>query len=198
MPPKAKYTRDEITAVALKMVADRGTDALTARELGAALGTSSRPIFTAFRNMEEVMAEVEKAAFVFFADYVRSKADDSVPAFKQVGLAMISFAQEQPRLYRLLFMTQKPEVQTFEEVFDNLGEFAPLCVETIQFVYELNYDNAMLLFRQVWIYTYGIGSLIATGMCSFKPNEIQSMLTNMFQAMLTLIKSGKAEKIPIC
>ena len=47
MPPKAKYTREEIVQIALDLVAARGIDALNARNLAAALGTSTRPVFTA-------------------------------------------------------------------------------------------------------------------------------------------------------
>ena len=54
MPPKPKFTREEIAAAALEIVKESGVDALTARNLGDRLGTSSRPIFTAFKNMSEV------------------------------------------------------------------------------------------------------------------------------------------------
>ncbi|MDY5987040.1 MAG: helix-turn-helix domain-containing protein, partial [Lachnoclostridium sp.] len=62
MPPKPKFTRDEIVAAALDMVSERGMEALTARDLGQRLGSSARPIFTVFENMEEVQKEVRKAA----------------------------------------------------------------------------------------------------------------------------------------
>ena len=39
MPPKAKFTREQITAAALEIVSAKGAQALTAKELGAALGT---------------------------------------------------------------------------------------------------------------------------------------------------------------
>ena len=192
MPPKARFTREEIIEAALKIAAEKGIKALTARELGAALKSSTRPIFTAFANMEELLCEVRKAAVARFSEYAR-KAEKYTPTFKQVGLQMIMFAYEQPELYRLLFMSEKPEVQTFDDVFDNLGEVAPLCVEVIQKDYEMSYDNAMLLFRQIWIYTYGVGALIATGMCRFTMEEIQDMLSREFVAMLMLIKSGRVE-----
>ena len=192
MPPKAKFTREEIIETALQLAAEKGISALTARELGAALGTSSRPIFTAFQNMEEVLREVRKAAVARFSEYAK-KAEQFTPVFKQVGLQMIMFACEQPKLYRLLFMSEKPEAQSFDDVYANLGEIAPLCVEVIQRDYELSFDNAMLLFKQIWIYTYGVGALIATGMCGFTMDEIQDMLSREFVAMLMLIKSGKAE-----
>ena len=54
MPPKPKYTKEEVVKVALDMVREQGVDSLTARDLGAKLGTSSRPIFTAFENMEDL------------------------------------------------------------------------------------------------------------------------------------------------
>lgn len=192
MPPKAKFTREEIIEAALDLAAEKGIRALTARELGAALGTSSRPIFTVFENMEEVLREVRKAALFRFNEYAK-KAEQFTPVFKQVGLQMIMFACEQPKLYRLLFMSEKLEAQTFDDVYNNLGEVAPLCLEVIQHDYALSYESAMLLFKQIWIYTYGVGALIATGMCHFSAEEIQDMLSREFVAMLMLIKSGKAE-----
>ncbi len=192
MPPKAKFTREEIIETALELAADKGIRALTARELGAALGCSTRPIFTAFENMEEVLCEVRKAAVARFSEYAK-KAEQFTPVFKQVGLQMIMFASEHPKLYRLIFMSEKPESQTFDDVFDNLGEIAPLCVEVIRRDYELSYDLAMMLFKQTWIYTYGVGALIATGMCRFSVEEIQDMLSREFVAMLMLVKSGRAE-----
>lgn len=193
MPPKAKFTREEIIEVALALAADKGIRALTARELGAALGSSTRPIFTAFHNMEEVLLEVRKAALAKFEVYAR-RAMDFTPVYKELGVQMISFATEQPKLYRLLFMTEKPKAQNFDDVFANLGDMATLSVEVIQRDYELSYENAKLMFKHNWIHTYAIGALIATGVCKFSPNEIQDMLSREFVAMLMLIKSGRAER----
>ena len=192
MPPKAKFTREEIVEKALDIAAEKGLKSLTARELGSALGTSSRPIFTAFQNMEEVLSEVRKAALDKFEVYAR-KAMNFSPVYKELGVQMILFATEQPKLYRLLFMTEKPEAQNFDDVFANLGDMATLSVEVIQRDYELSYENAKLLFKHNWIHTYAIGALIATSVCKFSEKEIQDMLSREFVAMLMLIKSGKAE-----
>ena len=53
MPPKPKFTKEEIVQTALEIVSQKGVRALTANELGAALGTSARPIFTVFDSMKE-------------------------------------------------------------------------------------------------------------------------------------------------
>ena len=51
MPPKPKFTREEIVAAALSLLREQGESALTAREIGKRLGTSSSPIFTTFMDM---------------------------------------------------------------------------------------------------------------------------------------------------
>ncbi len=191
MPPKPKFTREEIIDAALAIAADKGIKALTSRELGAALGSSARPIFTVFSNMDEVRAEVRRAALARFGEYAK-KAEVFTPVFKQVGLQMIMFAAEQPKLYRLLYMSEKPEGHTFVDVFDNLGEVAVQCLEVIQHDYDMSRDEAMMLFQHTWIYTYGVGALIASGMCRFTQDEVQDMLSREFVAVLTLIKSGRA------
>lgn len=190
MPPKPKFTREEIIDAALKIAADRGLKALTSRELGAALGSSARPIFTVFQSMDEVHSEVRKAAMARFESYT-SKAKNGTPIFKQVGLQMILFAKEQPKLFRLLFMSENTQAMSFDDLFATLGDTAVLSIGILQSEYSLSYDDAMQLFRSIWIYTFGLGSLIATGTCRFADSEIQDMLSREFNAMLMLIKSGK-------
>lgn len=191
MPPKPKFTKEEVIAAALDIVAVKGIEGLTSRELGAALGSSARPIFTVFKNMDELYAEVRKAAMKRFDDYAK-KAENFTPVFKQVGLQMILFAEEQPKLFRLLFMSENAEISSFEDVFSILGNTAVMCIDALCRDYGLDRENAMLLFMHSWIYTYGVGVLIASKVCSFTEKEVSDMLSQEFVGMLTLIRSGKA------
>ena len=193
MPPKPKFTKEEIVAAALALVSEKGMEALTARELGLRLGSSARPIFTVFQSMEEVQRQVRKAAMEHFNSFTE-KAMNFSPAFKQFGMQMILFAKEEPRLFRLLFMTENDRARSFEDVLAELGGTALLCIRLIERDYGLTEQEAMELFRHVWIHTYGIGALCATGMCSFSEEEINGMLGHAFLAMMLLIKSGKLQE----
>lgn len=189
MPPKPKFTREEIAAAALRVISMNGINSLTAQALGKELGSSSRPIFTVFKNMEEVRQEVRVAALQHFERFA-VKAVHYTPAFKQFGMQMILFALEEPNLYQLLFMEGDGQTHSFKEVFANLGEPAGVCIGILQKEYGLSENEAMVLFRHVWIYTYGVGSLCATGMCRFTEEEINDLLGQDFMAMLIRIKSG--------
>ena len=67
MPRKFMFTREQIIAAAVELTRKDGLTALTARALGARLGSS----FGLFENMEEVRQEVMKEANEFYQSYIR-------------------------------------------------------------------------------------------------------------------------------
>ena len=190
MPPKPKFTREEIIAAALELVSEKGISALTSRNLGVRLGSSARPIFTVFTSMEEVQEAVREAALKRFESYAE-KAVQYAPVFKQVGMQMILFAKEEPMLFQLCYMTDRHNAQTFEDIYLYLGDVAYTCVNVIQRDYGLCEKDAKALFEHVWIHTFGIGALCATGMCDFSEEQIIEMLGHDFVAMLVHIKTGQ-------
>lgn len=190
MPPKPKFTKEEIVAAALELVSQKGVEALTARELGEALGSSARPIFTVFRNMEELQEAVRAAAMRRFESYAERTLPD-MPLFKQVGMQMVLFGAQEPKLYQLLFMRENRSAVSFDDVFGELGETATICVETIRRDYDLSEADARRLFENVWIYTFGVGALCATRVCHFSVEKLGEMLSTEFQAMMLLVKTGQ-------
>ena len=123
MPPRPKFTREEIVQKALDVVAEKGVEGLTAKELGDALGSSARPIFTVFRSMKEVQDEVRAAAMRRFESCATQKLPD-MPLFKQVGMQMVLFGVREPKLYQLLFMQEDRDAVSFDDVFGALGPTA--------------------------------------------------------------------------
>lgn len=190
MPPKPKYTKEEIVAAALGIVSRSGIDALTAKSLGNALNTSATPIFTVFNSMQEVADAVKAAAMERFESYAH-RMDSDMPIFKQVGMQMVEFAKEEPQLYRLVFMSPNSDVRSFADIYAHLGGVADECLDTIQRDYGLSRADAKALFEHSWIHTYGIATLCATGMCDLTREEISNMLTKDFTAMMTLLQSGR-------
>ena len=89
-------------------------------------------------------------------------------------------------------MSSINEAQTFDDIYARLGSVADECLDVLQKDYDLNKDNAKTLFEHVWIHTFGIGALCATGMCDFSHEQIAQMLTQDFTAMMMLMKSGKS------
>ena len=62
MAPKNKFTKEEMTEAALRVVRQQGLDGLTAKTMADALGTSTQPVFTAVGSMDGVRQAVYPAA----------------------------------------------------------------------------------------------------------------------------------------
>lgn len=191
MPPKCKFTREELIQAALDIVRTGGISALTARALGARLGSSAKPIFSVFENMEEVQQEVVAAAKQRYGMYIdRGLNQDKVPAFKGVGMEYIRFSMEEPKLFQLLFMSEqqkKPDINGILPVIDDNYKQILLSVRQN---YDLDEHTAEKLYRHLWIYSHGIAVLCATNMCAFTSGEIGKMLTEVCVSILQSIKGG--------
>lgn len=192
MPPKAKFTKDEIIEAALHIVRENGLEALTARALGAGLESSARPIFTVFQNMEEVLQELLSAIRQIYADYVKDGLHQKkMPAFKGVGMQYIQFARTEPKLFQILFMSEQTQDPDVMDVLPVIDDNYPQILSSIQDGYFLNSRDAAWLYRHLWIYTHGIAVLCATNMCTFTTGQIDNMLTEVFVSMLKELKAGK-------
>lgn len=196
MPPKVKYTREEIIEAAFQMAKEQGIEAVVARELAKKLGTSSSPIFTAFQNMEELQQEIRGRAMKEFESHVRD-ALQFTPPFKWVGVKMIEFAVKEPKLFQILYMQEHEESQCYEDMVKELGDTVEVCLQFMEADYALSRPEAEHIFKQVWLHTFGICVLVAAKVCHFTPEEISEMLSLEFQGALMLIKSGRFQVIPV-
>lgn len=189
MPPKPKFTKEEIVAASLELVSERGIEHLTTRNLGEKLGSSARPIFTVFLSMDDVLKEVRAAALNKFNNYI-SEIVNFTPAFKEAGIRMVRFAIKEPKLFQLLFMTENRKKVDPRSFFGSLGEYEDLCTDVICRDYGLDRREATVLFQHMWTYTYGISALCATHTCMFSEEEIADRLGTEFLAITSLIKGG--------
>lgn len=96
MPPKVRFTREEIIRAALDITRESGPEALTARSLAARLDCSAKPIFGLFRSMDEVQQEVLKAGYQFYGEAIaRAMESGEYPPYKASGMAYIDFARRE-------------------------------------------------------------------------------------------------------
>lgn len=188
MPPKAKFTREEVIEAALKIVMREGIENLTARALAGELGSSARPVFTVFSGMDEVQCEVQKAAHALYNKMVEQGLKENL-AFKGVGKAYIRFAIEYPKLFQMLFMREKSTVPELNSVLGMIDENYGKILQSIESGYGLDIETAKEIYRHLWIYSHGIAVLLATNVCCFTADEISGMLSDVFSGVIRKYKS---------
>ena len=186
MPPKAKFTKEQIAVTSLEIIRESGTEALTARTLANKLGSSACPIFTVFDSMDEVLAEATKLAKELYAEYIRRGLTEDIP-FKGVGKQYIQFAKDEPKLFQLLFMTEK-DIGRIDHFLPVIDDNYALILQSVKTPYGLSDTDANNLYTHLTIYTHGIATLIARKVVNFTQADIDRMLTEVFIGLLKDIK----------
>ena len=178
MPPKCKFTKQEVVQAALEMTRERGIGAVTARALGERLGASSRPIFSLFQSMQEVQQAVMQSADALYQAYLREgMAAGEYPVYKASGMAYIRFARDERELFKLLFMRDRSGEQIAEA-----DEIRPI----IQIIMEntgLSEEEATLFHLEMWVYVHGFATMIATSYLEWDWDTISRMLTDGFEGL---------------
>ena len=187
MPPKFKFTRDEITNAALNVTRKNGISGLTARALAAELGCSVKPIFGLFKNMEEVGQEVFIASDLLYQNYLREDmAKGKYSPYKASGMAYIRFAKEERELFKLLFMRDRSR----EKIEENKEEIRPL-MQLIQPNLGISEDEAYLFHLEMWLYVHGLATMIATSYLDWDDEFISRVLTDAYMGLKYRYTEGK-------
>ena len=186
MPPKAKFTKEQIIEAALNIVREEGVQNLTARALGKKLGSSACPIFTVFESMEEVQAEMIKEAKKLYAKYIE-KGLEFEPAFKGTGMQYIIFAKNEPQLFQLLFMSEHL-ILDVNRYLPTIDENYDVILASVRDYYSLTDDEAKYIYTHMGLYSHGIATLYARKVCMFSLDDVSRMLTEVFSSLLKDIK----------
>ena len=169
MPPRVKFQKEDIVSAALAVAGTKGIDAVTAREVAGELNVSVGPIFTWFKTMDELKAEVYKRARERYREYIERGLKESVP-FLGIWHQYLRFAREEPELYRLLFLTRPGNVSG--GAVDALRFSQELARDSLMRIYNMDARTADCFFRDLWLVAFSYATLIVTDDCPYTDEEM--------------------------
>lgn len=158
MPPKMKYTRDEVIKAAVKVVEENGLNSLTARSVAVKLGSSTAPVYHHFATMDELALAVIRQTQRALLEYTSRPYTDRV--FLNMGTGVAMFACKHRQLYRALMLEGDISSDVVREFFDTLE--SELTKDT-RFT-SLSDGERRVLLRKMWTFTHGLASLICVGL----------------------------------
>ncbi len=188
MPPKVKFTMDEVVMAAVRVVRDNGISALTTRKIAAVLGVSTRPIFTYFNNMDEVCEEVVKKAKEVYNGYIEKGLAEEKPFFG-FGKQYVRFASEEPELYRLLFLTPGRDMKNVEGAeIEMVVSSRQRTKASICGTYNMTEKQAEYFFMSMWLVAHSIATLSVTNMHRFSMEQTEKIFIRFSLGMCKAIK----------
>jgi len=158
MPPKVKYTKEDVIGAAFVVVEKHGLRELTARSVAAELGSSTAPVYRYFATMNELALEVIRATQKTLLEYTSRPYTDRI--FLNMGTGVAMFACEHSQLYRALLLEGDSYQDVVTEFLETLEREL---VKDPRFT-SLSAAERRVLLRKMWTFTHGLASLICVGL----------------------------------
>ena len=158
MPPKVKFTQEEVVRAAMAVVEESGLHSLTARRIATRLGASTAPVYQSFATMDALASAVVKETQHLLLDYTSRRYTDRV--FLNMGTGVAMFAHEHPELYRALML----ESNSYGDVISEFLETLESHMKEDSRLTSLSDIERRELLGKMWVYTHGLASLICVGL----------------------------------
>jgi len=102
--------RDACVVAAREVIAERGIEALSLREVARKLGVSHQAPYRHYPSRDHLLAEVLRRCFQHFAAHLdaRPRHDDAARDLESLGLQYLAYAREHALEYRLMFSSTWP------------------------------------------------------------------------------------------
>ena len=180
MPRNFMFTKEQVINAAIELTRERGFAAVTARALGEKLGSSSKPVFSLFENMEELQRAVLAAAFEKYSRFIAAEMTKGEYApYKASGMAYIRFARDERELFKLLFMRERSREEQLSATNDDVKPLLQLiCKNT-----GMTEAEAARFHTEMWLFVHGIATMIATSFLDWSDEDISRALTDVYEAM---------------
>lgn len=180
MPPVRKITKEDIIKKSLFIVNKEGLTSLNARRLAKELMCSTQPIFSKFKNMEELNSAVVDEIYHIFDKYML-KENYNYLVYKDIGLNYIHFAKEYPNYFKILFQSDKKlKARSFVE----LTGPSKRIFETIQKQTGLSNEEVTKFHIKMWFYVNRIANLVSNNTCEFTDIDLDNFLKEQYLSML--------------
>ncbi len=100
MPPKQRFSQQEVIEAAFQVVRKKGWQGFSARTIANELNSSTRPIYDYFDSMEHIETEVVKKILAYFIDFLRQARTGDT--WLDQALGYVLFAGEEKHLFRCI------------------------------------------------------------------------------------------------
>lgn len=174
------YSYEQIIQAAFELIREKGWSSISARAIAKKLGSSTMPIYSHVKSVDELENELRKQARKLLKEYQKRKYTDQI--LLNIAFGYVVFARDEKNLFRFLYL-DKPEqinlegMSIMKEAF--LSEFGPDSPEAAELL-QMNQAGLDPMIRYSWIFTHGLAMLVNSG--SMETDDDKEILTMLMDA----------------
>ncbi|MDO5689070.1 MAG: TetR/AcrR family transcriptional regulator [Tissierellia bacterium] len=189
MAPRIKITRQSIIDATIEIIRRYGEEQVNARDIARELGCSTQPIFSNFKNTDELRSVVGTEVKKMYYETVFDGIDKEKP-YESLISGYIHFAKAEKNLFRLLFMSEMYEFKSFKDLLEPEDErILNLIIEDKR----LTREQAEKLYISMRFFLHGMASYLARNICDADQDEMFQLLDTGLNGMLQRYQYGKLQ-----
>ena len=189
MPPKNKFTREEIIEAAFEIAKEEGFSKITARSVASRLNSSVAPIYVNFKTIEELTQAVVQRVFALSEDLLTKQKGQNL--FENIGNASLAFARDYPVLFRELVLKPNPYMASYEETERVMVD----ALKSNEEMKDWTMEERRRLFVKMRIFQLGLSSMVANGHMPswFDDKESEKLLKETGEQLLLAVQIKRKE-----
>ncbi len=185
--------KEELIRIAFDSIAQDGVEKLTLKVLSDATGTSRSAIYKHFKNKDALIETIIEQGFDLFdlqtTPYLKTSSKPLIDRFYLTGKLYITFAMQNPNLYRLLFGKKYAHIrENLLSIKDaDCSGFAAL-QKTVQEGQQQGILKKNDSYKQaivIWASMHGVASLIIDGFM-----DVEEIYEDVYDTMFETLVSG--------
>jgi len=163
------YSRDQIIETAFQLIREQGWSAFSVRAIAKKLGSSTMPVYSHMRSLEELENELCSKAQELMKEFQQRQYTEHV--LLNLAFGYVVFARDEINLFRFLFL-EKPrrfDIENSTEMKESfMADFGQQS-EAGTALAALQEAGQETIIQYTWIFTHGLATLVnsgALGSCS--------------------------------
>lgn len=175
MTQKLFFTSEAILEAAYSLTREKGWAAVSARSIAKKLGSSTMPIYSTLKSMEEIERMVRARAGSVLSDYQRRPYTDN--PVQDLAIGYVAFARDEKNLFRFLFVDRPVAADLADGgdgARDALARAADAAAGQLPDGTRLSLQDPRVL--KSWIFTHGMATLVGAGVLDLSDEKIRDLL----------------------
>jgi len=117
LPPKNKFTKEQIIETAFEIAKEEGIDSITIRKIADNLGSSIAPIYVNFKDVEELKKAVISKIYEIGNSILQEQNTGDV--FLNIGIASVKFAKDYSVIFKELILKNNGYLDNYDVQIGN-------------------------------------------------------------------------------
>lgn len=163
-------TREAVVAAARQQIIEKGLDALSLRQVGAALGVTAPALYAYVADKRDLLRAVAEGEFhALLARFESVEEQEPLARLRELSRVYIEYAMDNPELFKTMFLFP-PELTITEAT----GEELPVATQAFNYAvdaitdaiesgnFRRDLDPTLVTFTS-WVATHGLATVLNLG-----------------------------------